>query len=60
MSAKTYVRPNLTEEERATLLSLLSEQLSTLSFTTPEFKELFSLYSKLESARVISTATKRG
>lgn len=60
MSAKTYIRPNLTEKERATLLALLSQQLSAISFAAPEFKDLFSLYSKLESARVISTATKRG
>ena len=52
------VRPNLTETERSLLVSLLSARIEPLTHQSPDFKELYLLLLKLESAKTIST-TKR-
>jgi len=50
-----YVRPNLTETERNLLVSLLSARIEPLTHQSSDFKELYLLLLKLESAKIIST-----
>tara|TARA_R100000406_G_scaffold15697_2_gene9772 strand:- start:39525 stop:39683 length:159 start_codon:yes stop_codon:yes gene_type:complete len=50
-----YVRPNLSPEQRDSLVLLLEDQLKSLSFDDPKFEPAFKLRTRLKDAKTITT-----
>ena len=50
-----YVRPNITPEQRDSLVLLLDDQLKTLSFDDPKFEPAYKLRLRLKDAKTINT-----